>query len=55
MKLPYAILLATLALLLGYVLRAFLAEDACMDAGGVWDDQRGLCQGIEWQPPVSAN
>lgn len=54
MKLPYATLLATAALVLGYLLRGFLAEDACMDAGGVWDDRRGLCQGIEWQEPMSA-
>lgn len=53
MKRRYIFLVAIISFIAGYQAAMFLAEDACMDAGGVWRDRPGLCEGIEWHEPES--
>lgn len=44
------ILVATIAAMVGlyagWELQTFFSIDGCLDAGGRWDYQRGLCEGI---------
>jgi len=35
------------AFLAGMWVCGFFAQDACLDAGGSWDQRRGLCLGID--------
>lgn len=42
-----AIISCGLGMYLGWEANTFLSIDGCLDAGGRWDYQRGLCEGIE--------
>lgn len=42
-----AVISCGLGLYLGWEANTFLSIDGCLDAGGGWDYQRGLCEGIE--------
>lgn len=37
--------------LLGFWFSRFLAQDACLDAGGSWDGPRAICVGVNALSP----
>lgn len=41
-----ALIAGALGMWAGWELQSFVLIDGCLDAGGRWDYQRGLCEGI---------
>jgi len=47
----FAVVGASLALILGWWLRRASAEDSCLDKGGTWHAESGTCGGMRTPGP----